>query len=272
MSRRSALALAGLLVAAATAARADDALAPEFRSDTARLVPAGRMEVGIFGALRLGLSDRIELSTHPLWFFVVPNLEAKVRWEADGGTEVASVHAILYPTPLMRLLSREGTGGLVPSDVTYPQIVATTHQLLLTRAIGDQLVTGMVGIRLARALTAWDGPRFWSQVEWHLAWPRMAAWFTGTSFEAGLAAQGRLWRSAGYEADLTVFALPGMDGDWAVEGTALLTLRPRPGLMFRGGAKISRAAFPYGARTSIPLPMFDVLWSFDAPWGGASAR
>jgi hypothetical protein len=262
--------VAPLLVSLALAAlpsggRAADA---EFQGATARVLPLGRVEIGIFAPVRYGLTDRIELSTHPLWFFVAPNVTAKVAWGQPGGFEIASSHALLYPTPLMRILAREGTGGIVPPDVRYPHIVATAHQLLVTRELDGHMVTARGGLRLAKNLTAWDGPRFWSQVEWHLAWPRMAAWFTGWSVEGGLAAQGPLWRAVGYQLDVGAFLMPGMEGDRAVEWSGLLTLRPRPGLQLRGGAKWSWAEFPYGSRLSVPFPIFDVLWSFDGPGSG----
>jgi hypothetical protein len=260
---RAAAPLALLLAAGAAGAVEGD-----FAGATARTVPARRVEVGIFAPLRYGITDRLELSTHPIWFLVAPNVEAKVAWGGAWGFEVATSHALLYPTPLMRLLSREGTGGIVPHDVRYPHLLASSHRLLVGRELAGHLVTARAGLRLAKNLTDWDGPPFWSQIEWHLAWPRMASWFNGWSAEAGLASQGPIVRALGYQVDAAVFLLPGMDGDRAAEGSALLTLRPSPGLLLRGGVKGSWVELPYGSRRSIPFPMIDLIWSFDAPWAG----
>jgi hypothetical protein len=254
--------LAALLTALFLAVAPRPASATDFAAGSARLLDPGRFEVGVFGSLRYGLTDRVELSTHPLWLFVAPNVEAKIRWGAPAAFEVASTHALLYPTPLMRLLAREGTGGLLPPDVTWPQLVATTHRLLVSREVAGHLVTANAGVRLAKNLTDWDGPKAWSQIEWHLAWPRTAAWFTGFSAEVGLGARGPLWKKLGYEAEVEAFLLPGMNGDRAAEWSALLTLQPRPGLQVRGGVKWSWAELPYGTRTSLPFPMVDVLWAF----------
>lgn len=255
--------LATLAILAPRPAAAVNAL---FQPDTARTLPRGCLEVGIFGPLRWGVTDRLELAFHPLLAFVAPQLDATFAWGEIGAVEVASHHGLLYPTPLMRLLAREGTGGIVPHDVTYPHILATSHHLRLSRALGAQLLTLRAGGRLARHLTRFDGPRFWSEVEWHLVRPRTAAWFSGWSVDAGLALEGPLWRSLGYRVALDGFLMPGLRGDKAAEGTVLATWRPRATLQLRLGAMLSWCEFPYGNRLSIPLPLADLAWSFDAPW------
>lgn len=254
-----ALGAALLLLLQPTAAPAASAL---LQPDTARTLPAGRWEVGVFGPLRWGATDRVTLSTHPLLATVAPQLDATAGWVDAGGFEVASAHGLLYPTPAMRLLSKEGTGGLVPHDVRYPHILATSHHLLVSRAVSGHLVTLRAGGRLAWNLTRFDGPRWWSQVEWHFIWPRAAAWFTGWSLDAGLAAEGPLWRTLGYRLELDGFLMPGLRGDRAAEWAVLGTWRARPGFQLRGGVKWSWCEFPYGDRRSVPFPLLDARWSF----------
>ena len=40
-------------------------------------MPKGRWEVGIFQPMRYGLNEGLEVSTHPLLFFVMPNISLK---------------------------------------------------------------------------------------------------------------------------------------------------------------------------------------------------
>lgn len=248
------------LPASAGAAHAD------LQAGTARTLAEGRMSVGVFAPLRWGVTDRTELSLHPLLALVAPHLDATFAWGDLAGVEVASRHGVLYPTPLMRLLSREGTGGIVPHDVTFPHVVSTNHHLLLTRPLGAQLLTLRAGGRLAARLSRWDGPRSWSEVEWHLVRPRSAAWYTGWSVDGGLAAEGPLWRGLGYQAALDGWLMPGLRGDRALEWSLLATWRPGPALLVRAGAMWSWCELPYGSRTSVALPLLDVAWAFDAPW------
>lgn len=257
---RRGTALRILLALAPAVARA--ATAP-FSMDTGAVLPAGRVEVGVFAPLRVGIAGRLELATSPLWFAVAPNADVKVAWGAPGGVAIATQHGVLYPTPLMRLLSREGTGGIVPHDVTYPQILATSHHLLASVPVAGHLVTARAGGALAWNLTPFDGPRFWSEVEWHLVWPRAAAWFTGWSYDLGLAAQGPVFGPLRYRAELDWFRMPGLRGDFAVEWAGILEWRPSGRFQLRAGAKWSYAQFPYGTRLSVPFPILDAVWAWD---------
>ncbi len=238
----------------------------ELQQASAATLPAGRMSTGVFAPLRWGVTDETELSLHPLLALVAPHLDATFGWGALGPVAVASRHGILYPTPLMRLLSKEGTGGIIPHDVTFPQLISTSHHLLLTLPAGAHQVTLRAGGRLAANLTRFDGPRSWSEVEWHFVRPRTAAWYTGWSADAGLAAEGPAWGAFGYRVELDGFLMPGLRGDRAAEWSLLATWRPSPRVRVQAGAIWSWCEFPYGSRLSVPLPLLDVAWAFDAPW------
>jgi hypothetical protein len=267
-ARLAAALLLALLPAAPRRAQAADLTPALFAPDSARLVPPGGVELGVFAPLRWGVAERLEVSCYPLWMFVAPNVALRVGWGRAAGLEWASDHSLGYPTPLMRLLAREGTGGIVPSDVLYPHIVSFANHLLATRELpGGHLLSARVGGQLAKNLTAFDGPEFWSQVEWHYAWPRMAAWFTGWSVDGGLAAQGPVAGPFGYRVTLDGFYFTGLKGDRAVEWSVVAAWRPRPGLELHAGATWSWARFPYGTRLSVPLPLVDAVWAFDQPFG-----
>ena len=74
---------------------------------TARTLPAGRMDVGVWQPLRYGLTDTLELSSHVLLATRMPNLRARHRWAQAHGWDVATLHELAYPTPLLRDLRRE---------------------------------------------------------------------------------------------------------------------------------------------------------------------
>jgi hypothetical protein len=230
------------------------------------------VEVGLFAPLRLGLSDRVTLSFHPGWLLVFPQAGVTAGWGAVGPVDLATRHALLYPTPLLRLLAREGTGGILPAEVTYPHLLATTHHLLASLPVGAHLLTLRAGGQLAVPLSRFDGPRAWSEVEWHLVWPRTAAWTRGWSLDAGLSARGPLAGRFGYRAELDAFWLPRPGADRALEWALVATWRPRPGLLLSLGARWSWAVFPYGTRLSVPFPLADLVWSFDAPRPAASSQ
>lgn len=76
---------------------------PRAARDTADVGPAGRWSSGVFNPLRVAIADNFELETHPVLFFVAPNLVGRfalrkepVRITLEGG--------LLVPTFGMRLL------------------------------------------------------------------------------------------------------------------------------------------------------------------------
>lgn len=270
MTRGLAGGLAAALTLALAPAGAARAATGEFSAHTARVLPHGRLEAGVFSPLRLGVRDRVDVALHPGWFLVAPNAQVKVAWGSRGPLSLASTHGLLYPTPLMRLLSREGTGGIVPADVRYPHLLASANHLLATAALGGHLLTLRAGGRVARNLTPFDGPELWSQVEWHLVWPRAAAWFTGWSADVGLAAEGPLRGRLGYRVALERFFMPGLRGDWAYEWSGILSYRPSRRVLVRGGLLWSWAELPYGTRLSVPFPLLDVAWAWELRRSGRS--
>lgn len=78
--------------------------------DTA--APVERWSVGVLDPLRLGLTDGVELATHPLLFLVAtPNAELKVRTVRTREWAVASTFGLSVPTVAMRLTQ----GYLLPT-------------------------------------------------------------------------------------------------------------------------------------------------------------
>ncbi len=86
---------------------------PRPARDTADVGPRGAWSVGVFNPLRIAVRDGVELQTHPLLFFVAPNVDARfalvrapLRLTAEAGLSL--------PTFGMRLVK----GYLFPSWAT----------------------------------------------------------------------------------------------------------------------------------------------------------
>ena len=116
-----------VLLPLAGATRAD-----VWTTGTAGTIRKGRFEVGLFSPLRWGVSERVELSAHPLAMFVIPNGGVKLKWTKLGKAQFSSYHSIAYPSILIGLVSRAGTGGFLPADTKIPHIVSSYNAALLT--------------------------------------------------------------------------------------------------------------------------------------------
>jgi len=99
--------LAALLSSAAAALEA---------RDTAALHRKGEWSVGVFNPLVVGLTDTIELETHPLLLVGAPNAIVRVRQAPLGDWRLATEFGLSLPTPAMRLAKPLGlSGDLFPS-------------------------------------------------------------------------------------------------------------------------------------------------------------
>ena len=72
-------------------------------SESDILLAKGERQIGLFQPLRLGYSENIELSTHSISMFVVPNISVKIRHEIFPLT---SRHGFIYPTSFLRILQK----------------------------------------------------------------------------------------------------------------------------------------------------------------------
>ena len=233
-------------------------------ADTADLLPEGRTEVGLFGPARLGLASGVELQAHPVWFFMAPHFGVKWQHLQTGSWVISSRHTLSYPTPLLSLLSREGTGGVLPVETEVPHIINLTQDLLATLALSDdQRVTMRAGARLAASF----GDSSLPTIDVPLVYPRGAAWHEGFALEAGLSWSGRVFRSLFGGLALDLFWVPAQEGSvdswhYAVELTPQLTWRISDSWALMGGAKIVEGSYPFGEQSHV-LPMMDVSYG----WG-----
>ena len=50
-------------------------------SHSAHIMPPKKWSVGIFHPIRYGIKEGLELSSHPAWFFVLPNASFKIPFQ-----------------------------------------------------------------------------------------------------------------------------------------------------------------------------------------------
>ncbi len=229
----------------------------EFVAATAFVMDEGRWEVGLFGPLRYGLTDRVELSAHPLWFFVAPNLRAKVGWTNEGDTRVATVHSVTYPTPLLRLLAMEGAGGVLPPDRSVPHIFSIRNEVVISQAFEEHILTGSAGLQVAPRV----GESQLISIDLPVVYPRTAAYFTQVTALGGVSMQGPITDSLGYQTGARVFVYPGAEGSFAAEYDARLRWRSSGSWMVQAGVLGSLAGYPFGLGANL-LPVGDIMWAF----------
>jgi len=223
---------------------------------TASVLADGEWEIGVYAPLRRGMGNDVELSIHPLVALLSPHLVVKKAWKPDGEWRLASRHSLFYPTPLLRSLAREGTGGVIVADAVIPPILVSDNRIIVGRTLSDTTILSLSG-RLM--LGAELGESNWPSLHMPLAYTRMAAYQDNVAMALGTQLDGRLFSTFHYRIDLDGWALPLSEATWATEAKVTAHWRPSDRFTAQTGATAVVGAYPYGNNWHV-LPAFDLIW------------
>ncbi len=257
-----------------TASAAEPAKSPDFDDSveqrepwadgSARTMPEGRAEVGVFSPARWAPVEGVELGLHPVLFVVLPHIEAKVEWTSFGhGFYFATQHRLSYPSLFLNLVATEGTGGLLPSDSDVPQALIIDNYALLSRTLGEhQVLTLRAGISV--------GPRTSSDLpllDFPFLYADFAPLYAPLVPRAGALLEGRIGGDFHYALDFLVSYMPigdeeqGTKDAWAFDEAVELHYRIRDTHQFSAGMLIEQAEFPIGWRVYF-LPTVDYRYAW----------
>lgn len=225
----------------------------------ALLAPAGTLELGVFSYTRYTLDERVEISLHPLAFFLWPEVDTKVRWWdcSCGNFTISTAHALTYPTWFLNAVAREGTGGLVDPTADNPYAVLMDLSALVTWRIGHNswaTVEPMGTFRLGESGPGLDFP---------FLYQRLAALDSGYTLGLRAALEGVIKERVGYEFSATYSHLPleSVDGAFALEALLEARVKLTRDSTLPLGLRFAHAQFPIGRRNHwFPYLDFRMVW------------
>ncbi len=245
-----------------TSAPATDLSVDGGTGGTARTLPEGRMDVGLWAPVRYGLTKDLELSTHPLLNARMPNLRARKRWADWRRWEVTTLHEVTYPTPLLRDFQREGTLGLFPLDADIPHILTLRNAILMSSPGDDgRDFTVSLGVRGA----ARSGESHFPTLDLPILFPRTAPYQGRVVTEVGIAADGDIATWLRYRLLVDVLLVPSSNVDavdMTVEHAAAFSWPVSDGLAVHMGYRLVFGQYPFGEQVDL-MPVADVQWAFE---------
>ncbi|NOX67074.1 MAG: hypothetical protein GXO85_15080 [Chlorobi bacterium] len=228
---------------------------------TAYNLPEDRWEVGVFHPLRYGFTDRVELAAHPILFFVMPNISLKWSHYQTSEFAIATRHSLIYPTPLLRLFSMEGAGGIISPEFYIPHMVEFYNELLFSKSIlGYHLVTGKIGVSLAAKSDELDERAL---IDYPMAYHRLAVYYHGYGLRFGMDMQGPIIGKFNYVVDGDVFYIPNVDYNFSFENKGMVHWRFSDYSELSFGYKLIYGEYPYGNEWNLFLPMIDFQLAWD---------
>ena len=253
-------------------------------SHSAYLLPQNRWELGLFQPFRFGYSEAIEYSTSPLWFFVMPNISIK-RIESDmAGFNTASRFKLVYPTPLLNMISKTGIGGMIDPNLQMPPMLGLSASWLMSKPMVGLDLTLKGGLDLGIAFGDLD-PR--SNIDLPLVYHRLGMFYNKWGTHTGLDVQKNLTEKVRVLVDLDLRLLPGLAdvqinpdlaklvGDYSLEHKLLLIWNQSDRFRIMTGYKFVKGKYPYGSDIRL-LPYIPMVESWmpiiELQWAGQRTK
>lgn len=230
---------------------------------TAKVLPEGRREIGLFQPLRYGWSENVEVSLHPLYFFIIPNLQIKWHQANYRNLTFSSRHGFYYPTLLLRTMAREGTGGIISPEFEIPHMFALNNEILISTDIKSLItITAKGGISTAIKFGGLDQR---TTIDLPLVYPRLNVFYHGYSFHGGADFESKISGRWLFLIDGDFYFTPAAksDRDFAFEHKLLFYWRKSSSTEVCFGYKLVYAEYPFGAQWHLLAPLFDIQFAWD---------
>ena len=215
---------------------------------SAHLLTEKRWEMGFFQPLRYGYTETLEVSLHPLLFFVMPNLSVKIPHQNMGNWSTASRHSLLYPTPLLNMLSKgtkigSNIASLLSPNFLMPPMVGISNDWLMSRSLPFADITLHAGIDLGIVIGDLDER---SSIDLPLIYHRLGVYYNKWGLDLGVDVFRRFTKRFGIHADIDLCLLPGLNGNYDIEHKLLFIWTSSERFQFCTGYKFVFGEFPYG--------------------------
>jgi hypothetical protein len=216
-------------------------------------------EGALLGRFRLGVTRRLELSGRPLFSALVPGLEAKVQVWNNGSWFLATRTELLSPTPLLRVIAKEGAFGLLPASTQAGFGVILENALLLSHRLGSN----QWGTLQGGGTMAIGRQDKLPLLEFPFLYARYTPIVSGGSLFLSVATNGELFGpSFGYEFATQLWLLPIAPARrFATETKMAVTWNISESRRLELGTHISINEFQIGWR-SYWLPSIDYSWKW----------
>ena len=227
--------------------------------DTAYPLENGQRHRGVFQPRIYGMNNNLEISTHPLLFFVKPNVKVKKYHGEYKELGMASRLSFDYPTPFLKVIQREGIFGILSKDPDIgdiPNLFVFQGELLVTKKSADYSLTGKAGLSICPGCEL-DKRHL---VDLPLTYPRMTVYHHGFASNVGLDLDYIYSEKISLKTDIDLFIIP--DEDVFIENKFMINYQFSPKYTLTGGVKRTQGTYPFGKQVDI-FPLIDLSWKWE---------
>tara|TARA_B100000959_G_scaffold283960_1_gene354213 strand:- start:2191 stop:2772 length:582 start_codon:yes stop_codon:yes gene_type:complete len=165
-----------------------------------------------------------------------------------GNWSTASRHSLLYPTPLLNMLSKgtkigSNIASLLSPNFLMPPMVGISNDWLMSRSLPFADITLHAGIDLGIVIGDLDER---SSIDLPLIYHRLGVYYNKWGLDLGVDVFRRFTKRFGIHADIDLRLLPGLNGNYDIEHKLLFIWTNSERFQFCTGYKFVFGEFPYG--------------------------
>lgn len=235
-------------------------------SHNANLLNKSQLRYSLFSFSEYGVTDNITLVAHPLWVFLSPDISLKWKLKEKGNTRYSLIHGISCPTPILNLISRSGTGGIISPEFDIPFMISIKNGILANKKINDQnILFGGITVEFAMFNNSLEPG---STIDLPIISPRLNVFYKNLGVEFNLGAEGNISEKFDYYTQTKLFLFPLKDKEFSDEygntnklfgeitGMVFWNLKKKCKLGF--GGKLCYGNYPFGDQWHL-LPAIDFV-------------
>lgn len=229
-------------------------------TNTAYTVSKNRLELSLFSASHMGLSNKLELSAHPLVFWVIPQANLKIQWSKTTRCAIATQHGFMYPTIFLRLLGKKDKNGFISTQYDMPQMFSIYNGVLFSYIPFHQaILTVNAGVAFSVRFGPLDPE---STIDMPFIYPRLAVFYNSPEFYPVIDFRGNFNRMFGWVFSVENFIVTGTPYDYFMENKGALSYNSRKSnFRYEIGYKLCYGTYPSGKIWHI-LPDIELIFAF----------
>tara|TARA_B100000029_G_scaffold514426_1_gene617179 strand:+ start:8848 stop:9600 length:753 start_codon:yes stop_codon:yes gene_type:complete len=204
-------------------------------------------------------NNRLELSTHPILFLIIPNLNIKKYHGKFYNIYFASRYSFLYPSNLLRLIQKDGIGGILSNDPNI-NIINNMYVLknegLLSKIFTKSSLTGKLGFSICYSCNLDDR----NIIDYPIIYPRMLLYKHGFSANSGLDWDYSFSENIQLKFDIDLIIVP--DNQIFFEHKSIVNYQFNKKHTLNLGYKVTHGNYQFGRRWDL-FPLIDLSYQWN---------
>ena len=229
-----------------------------FSRDSALSIGENNRQISLFQPYIIA-TEQLEISTHPILFFVKPNFKIKRYIVKKYDFDFAGRFSFDYPTKLLEFIQRKGEFGILSIDPTIPKIsnlFIVQSEMLITKQFLFLNLTNKIGISLCPSCDL-DSRNI---IDLPIIYPRMRLYQNKILSNIGFDLEYLYLEKFSFKTDIDVLILS--INDIFFEHKLLFNYFINEKISLTTGYKLAFGEYPYGSQIDLyPIIDFSYHWT-----------